>query len=235
MLGSMQRPAPSRYAAGAAALAALVGAWTGHTLEYLRVAGRAGLGASLLSGVHAYMLPVGAVLALAATVWSAHCGRAWLLLGRRLDGLRAALRGALRGRVAAPSPAAAPVSSPSRLLALWLPLGTAQVALYLLQENLEAALSGAPLPGLGPVLGVHAGAAAVQLGVALVLAAALLAAGRLLAHRARTVERCERLLRLLWERLRPRPRLPAGARDAGPSAVELLGAGIWARPPPVAA
>jgi hypothetical protein len=232
----MHRPAPPRTAAGlagATALVALVGAWTGHTLEYVRVAGGAGLAGSLLSGAHAYMLPVGALLALTAALCGARCRRAWLLLGRRLDRLHAALRGALRGRVPTAPSASPPVSPPARLIALWLPLGAAQIALYLVQENLEAAFAGAPAPGLGPVLGVHAGAAAVQMGVALVLAAVLLLGARLLARRALSVERCERLLRVLRDRLVTGPRTPGRARAFDPAPVERFGRQLWSRPPPV--
>src|SRR5207253_1324120 len=155
-------------AAGAAMLAALIGSWLGHTLEYLRVDGGAGMERSLLAGVHAYMVPTGGLLALAAALAGARCRRAWLLLGRRLDRARGALRRLVRGERIAPSaPGRAPaVSAPAGLLALWLPLGAAQIALYLAQENLEAMLAGAPAPGPGPIVGAHWAAAAVQLGVA---------------------------------------------------------------------
>src|SRR4029077_1888868 len=104
---------------------------------------------------------------------------------RRAGGPRAAPRGLPRGERVAPSTLApaAEVSAPAGLLAFWLPLGAAQLALYLAQENLEAVLGGAAAPGLGPVTGVHRAAAALQLGVALVLAAGLLAVGRLLRRR----------------------------------------------------
>jgi hypothetical protein len=123
----MHRPTPPRGlaagAAGAAVVVALGGAWLGHTLEYLRVAGGSGLERAPLAGVHAYMLPVGVVLALAAALTGAHCWRLWFQLGRRLDGARAALLRARRGErvVAAVHPHAA-VSPPARLVALWLPL-----------------------------------------------------------------------------------------------------------------
>ena len=56
---------------------ALVGAWLGHTLEYLRVVVGAGPGRSALAGVHAYMLPVGVLLALAAGQRPKRRRRAW--------------------------------------------------------------------------------------------------------------------------------------------------------------
>jgi hypothetical protein len=234
----MHRATPPRGlaagAAGAAVVVALVGAWLGHTLEYLRVVGGSGLERAPLAGVHGYMLPVGAVLALAAALAGARCWRLWLQLGRRLDGARAALLCARRGeRITTPvhHPHAA-VSPPARLAALWLPLGAAQIALYLAQENLEAVLSGASIPGLGPLLGIHWAAAALQLGVALVLAAALLLAGRVLGGRTRRVERCERLLRTLWARLLRGPETPRRARASRPSPVDRFGRQLWSRPPP---
>lgn len=225
---------PRRLAAAAVVVVALAGAWLGHTLEYLRVMGTAGLDRSLLGGAHAYMLPVGALLALIAALTGAGCWRAWLRLGRRLDGARAALLRAWRGGRAGPEPprAAAWVSPPARLVALWLPLGAVQIALYLIQENLEAVLSGGTAPGPRPLLGVHAAASAVQLGVALVLAAAVLVAGRRLAGRAREVERCERLLRALWERRLHGADAPRRARRCSPSPVDRFGRQLWGRPPP---
>ena len=227
---------PRRPSAGAAAvvLLALVGSWLGHTLEYLRVDGGAGMERALLAGVHAYMLPAGLLLALAAALAGVRCRHAWLVLGRRLDRARAALRGLARGERVAPSTLApaAEVSAPAGLLALWLPLGAAQVAIYLVQENLEAVLAGAPASGIGPVAGVHWAAVALQLGVALVLATGLLAVGRLLRRRVRTIERVERLLRLLWDRLLHGRRSPRGARAWRPAPVERFGHQLWSRPPP---
>jgi hypothetical protein len=229
---------PRRLAAGAAGafvLVALVGAWLGHTLEYLRVVAGAGPGRSALAGVHAYMLPAGVLLALAAAAAGAGCWGAWLGLGRRLDRARAGLVHAWRG--GGPGPAAPPgratraVSPPARLLALWLPLGAAQVGLHLAQENVESILAGGRAAGLGPLLGVHWAAGALQLGVALVLAAALLLAGRLLAGRVRALERCERLLRTLWERRRGGG-VPRGARPCLDPPVERFGRQLWSRPPP---
>ena len=235
MLPAMHRgKPPRRLAAGAVVLVALVGAWLGHTLEYLRVVGAAGLDQSLRSGAHAYMLPVGALLALLAALAGTVCWRAWLRLGSRLDGARDALLRAWRGgrAKADPAPAVVSVSLPARLVALWLPLGAVQIGLYLIQENLEAVLSHRTAPGLGPLLGVHAAASAVQLGVALVLGGALLLAGRPLVGRTRELERCERLLRVLWMRRAHRADAPRGARECSPSPIDRFGRQLWRRPPP---
>ncbi|HEY2702847.1 MAG TPA: hypothetical protein VGL20_04080 [Candidatus Dormibacteraeota bacterium] len=215
--------------------AALLGAWLGHTLEYLRVVDGAPPVRSALAGAHAYMVPVGALLALAAAAAGAGCWRAWLALGRRLDSARAGLAHAWRGGGTIPAGCAAGtaavVSPPARLVALWLPLGAAQLGVYLAQENIESVLAGGRAAGLGPVLGVHWAAAALQLGVALVLAAALLLAGRALAGRAGALERCERLLRTLWARRRD-DGVPRGARPCLDAPVERFGRRLWSRPPP---
>ena len=232
----MQLATPRRHAAAAAAVvvAALLGAWLGHTLEYLRVGGAPGLGTALAAGVHVYMLPLGVLLVLAAAAGAAAGHRAWLGLGLRLDTTRAALFRALRGHAPGPAFAAGPVVSvPGRLLALWLPLGAVQIALYLGQENLETLLAGRPAAGLAPLLGAHRAAAGVQLAVALVLAAALLLAGRLLAGRARELARCVRLLRVLaWSR-RCAGDAPAAPILHLPAPVERFGRQLWSRPPPL--
>ena len=89
------------------AVLALFGTWIGHSLEYLRVGGRAGLRAELVGSVHVYMLPVGAMLIGLAIAGGMGWWRAWQALGRGLDAARAALADALRGhRGAAPAGAA---------------------------------------------------------------------------------------------------------------------------------
>ena len=56
---------------------ALIGVWLTHTVEHLRVGAAAGVSAAAFSSVHVYMLPVGAVLALAAI----HFGQAGVSVG----------------------------------------------------------------------------------------------------------------------------------------------------------
>ncbi len=229
------RTPPRRAASGAAGafvVAALLGAWLGHTLEYLRVVDGAAPVRSALAGAHAYMVPVGVLLGLAAAAAGAGCRRAWLSLGRRLDRARAGLARTWRGGRPVPASGSAPVvSPPARLAALWLPLGAAQLGVYLAQENIESILAGGRAAGLGPILGVHWAAAALQLGVALVLAAALLVARRALAGRAGALERCERLLRTLWARRRDGG-VPGAARPGLDPPVERFGRQLWSRPPP---
>lgn len=234
----MHSPTPPRRvaagAAGAFVLLALLGAWAGHTLEYLRMVGGAGPGPRGLGGAHVYMVPLGALLALAAAAAAAGCWRAWLGLGRRLDRARAGLARAWRGGRTAPAPTGPVprVSPPARLVALWLPLGAAQVTLYLVQENLESILAGGGPAGAGPLLGIHRAATAIHAAVALVLAAAMLAAGRLLARRAGVLAGCERLLRVLWSPRRAAAGLPGRARPRLGPPVDRFGRQLWCRPPP---
>ena len=66
-------------------LLAVIGVWLTHTVEHLRVGTAAGVSAAAFSSVHVYMLPVGALLALAAALAGVGVWRAWWALGRRLE------------------------------------------------------------------------------------------------------------------------------------------------------
>src|ERR1700746_2517456 len=92
----MARGPRRRLFAPSLVLLALVGTWTGHTLEYARVAGRAGLREELFGSVHLYMLPLGALLAVLAAAGGVGWWRAWQALGRRLDAARGTLAASLR-------------------------------------------------------------------------------------------------------------------------------------------
>lgn len=107
-----------------------------------------------------------------------------------------------------------------------------QCALYLVQENLERAAHGLPVPGVGPLLAGLGAAAWIQSAVAVALATALVVAGRLLQSRVVAVQRIERLVRALWERAQRRTssRRPKAAFIV--AAQLLLGSAIWQRPPP---
>lgn len=227
----------TRLKACGSVLLAFVGVWLGHTVEYVRVWGLAGIRAELVGSLHLYMLPVAAVLLLLTALLGARLWRVWAALGHRLDVARAALAGAWRGQRPVPPPRSrvVVVAAPSRLggvVALWLPLAVAQVALYLLQENLEAVVAGAPAPGWGAVSGVHWAASLVHGTVALLLATLVVALGRRLHQRADTVARIENAVRSLWLRV---GRVAGGCRpDTAwrPSLVDRLGAQLWSRPPP---
>jgi len=215
------------------AVLALFGTWIGHSLEYLRVGGRAGLRAELVGSVHVYMLPVGAMLIGLAIAGGMGWWRAWQALGRGLDAARAALADALRGHRGAAAPAGVAPSFAARWGALALLLTGLQVGLYVVQENLEAAAAGRAEPGLGVLLGMHAPAPLVHLGVAALLAAVISGGGRLLRGRAERLRGVSRLLRVLLATLTPRVTPAAPAARWCPSPLERLGRQLWRRPPPV--
>jgi hypothetical protein len=237
-VGVMRR----RLAVTAVVVTALVGEWLGHGISYYRAAGLAGLQAGLSGGIHAYMLPLAAVLLGVGVLGAAGLAQAWLSLGRRFDRsarllarLRRGDRAAVAPPVHHPGHAAERALRPSPLaavLALAMPLAVLQSALYLVQENLEQALRGLPAGGLGPLLDGNGAAAWIQAATALVLATILTAALLLLRSRRRCVERIERLARAFWQRTgrdsgqraRPRPHVIATQL--------LLGSSLWQRPPP---
>ena len=186
----------SRVAASGGVLLAFIGMWIGHTLEYLRVLGSAGLLQSLVSPVHAYMLPVAGVLAVLSALFGLRLWRAWHALNDRLDRALAGLRRIWRGRTdAVPHAPVVRASRGARLIALWLPLAAAQTILYLVQENVEALARSQPAPGLGAITGIHWAAPLVHLYVALLLACGARICQVLLRRREAVVGRVESLLR----------------------------------------
>lgn len=218
---------------------AVVGLWLGHTIEYVRVFGGAGLTTELTGSVHAYMLPLGAAVALAATVGGVWIWRLWVALGARLDRARAMATDLLHGRAPKQSPTigvSATSHSPSLaagVLAAWPALALLQIALYLVQENLEALAARAPAPGFGAISGVHALAPLVHAGVALVLVIAGAGLLRVLQRRARQVAVVEAVVRALLRRWRALPQplaVPPARVAAAPKLV--LGRHILQRPPP---
>jgi hypothetical protein len=222
-----------RIAASGGVLLALVGLFIGHTLEYLRVWGAAGVIASMTNPVHAYMLPVGAILIVLSAVFALRLARAWRKLNARLDTAAASLRRIWRGR-SEDAVESRPRSTPgSRLVAIWLPLAAAQIALYLVQENVEAVASSRPAPGLGAITGIHWAAPFVHLYVALLLACVVRICQVVLHRREVVVERVEALLRaIVRRRTTVAPRVsPALARSVSP--LERVGRHLWRRPPPL--
>jgi hypothetical protein len=217
------------------AVLAVVGAWLGHGVEALRLQGVSGLAASVSGPVHLYMLPVGAALALSGTLVAIWCWRLWRELGRRLTDARGLLHRSWRGGEGEPPPAATldrrPGTLPLRVL--WPALAAGQIAIYVVQENLETAISGRSVPGLGVLGGVHLPVVAVHLAVSLLLAGVVVLAGCLLERRRRLAVGCERLVRALLL-LRGRR---AAARRQGLLWLrpphDRLGAQLWCRPPPL--
>src|SRR4029077_13139182 len=107
----------TRVAASGGVLLALIGLFLGHTLEYLRVWGAAGIVESITNPVHAYMLPVAGVLVALGAVFAFRLARAWRALNDRLDRAAASVRRALSGRPDGAAGVPAPRSTPGTRLA----------------------------------------------------------------------------------------------------------------------
>jgi len=224
----------ARVAASGGVLLAFVGVFIAHTLEYLRVWGPTGVVASMTNPVHAYMLPVAAVLLVLSAVFALRLARAWTSLNERLDLAANGMRRVWRGGGDHVSMAQGRRSTAAtRLLALWLPLAAAQMVLYLVQENVEALASSRPAPGLGALTGIHWAAPLVHLYVSLLLACVVRIYQVVLHRREVVVERVEALLRALARRLRTiAPDLaPPIVRAVSPH--ERAGRQLWRRPPPL--
>jgi hypothetical protein len=223
-----------RLAASASVLLAFIGLWIAHTLEYLRVWGGAGIVGSVTNPVHAYMLPLLGVLAVLGALYGLRLWRAWQALNDRLERAVLGLRSVWRGQ---DSTASAPPTLPSpvaRLAAIWLPLASAQLVLYLIQENVEAIARAQPAPGLGAVTGIHWAAPLVHLYVSFLLACGTRICQVLLHRREVVVARVEALLRVAVRHRRSAPSaVVAGAHDPIASPLDRLGRHLWRRPPPL--
>ena len=223
-----------RFAASGGVVLALVGLFIGHTLEYLRVWGSAGVVASMTNPAHVYMLPVVAVLMVLSAAFALRLARAWQALNDRLDRANAGVRRIWRGRSEnAPAPQSVRSHAGSRLLAIWLPLAATQIVLYVIQENVEALATSQRAPGFGAITGIHWAAPVVHLYVSLVLAASVRICQVLFHRREAVVERVEALLRAIVRRYRFAP--PVFSRPAARvvSPLERVGRHLWQRPPPL--
>jgi hypothetical protein len=224
----------TRVAASASVLLAFIGLWVGHTLEYLRVWGGAGLAGSMTNPVHVYMLPLAAALLVLSALFALRLLRAWRALNARLELAAVRLLRVWRGRVEhVPDSSPRPSSPGARLVAIWLPLAAAQIVLYVIQENIEAIARAQPAPGLASITGVHWAAPIVHLYVALLLACGTRICQILLQRRTAAVERVEAFVRAAMRRLRDLPvsvSLPPASDRL--SLVDILGRDLWRRPPP---
>jgi hypothetical protein len=221
-----------RIASSASVLLAFAGLWISHTLEYLRVWGSTGLIDSWTNPVHAYMLPLAAVLILLSAACGVRLVRTWRGLHDRLDNAAAGLRRIWRGRSAVVTDTPRRSSPGTRLAAIWLPLFLAQMVLYLIQENVEAIARAQPAPGLGAIAGIHWAAPIVHCYVALILACAVRIGQILLHRRAVVVERVEALLRVLVKRSGRIATAVAVPITRVASPLDDLGLHRWRRPPP---
>jgi hypothetical protein len=221
-------------AASGGVLLAFIGVWIAHTLEYLRVWGTGGIAGSITSPVHAYMLPLAALLAVLGAMFGLHLWRAWQTLNARLARAALELRNVWRGRAAAPPDSSASSSPVARLTAIWMPLATAQLVLYLIQENVEAVARAQPAPGLGAITGVHWAAPLVHLYVSLLLACGTRICQVLFQRRRAVVGRVEALLRAGIRRRRTTAvRVVAGTHATIASPLDRIGRHLWRRPPPL--
>lgn len=219
----------SRWVPSVLVLMAFVGTWLGHTLEYLRVDGAGGLVRTMTGSVHVYMLPLGLVLLVGAVVG----GIGWLKvvtdLADRLQRLRGALYGGRRVDLTTGPVEAGPAA---RLCSVWLTLATAQLGLYLVQENLESVAAGRRAAVFGPVLSHHWAAAPIHLAVACALATL---AVPLLGYRRRlerAVRTHERLVARLWGSRRLMLAVPVPVLAPVLTPHQRWGSQRWQRPPP---
>jgi hypothetical protein len=216
-----------------ATLLVFASVWVGHTVEYIRVAGSAGLRAELFGSVHAYMVPVALVILCLGTLAAGWWYRAWCALGVRLAKAEVSIATAWRGGDVESCEPGTSSTAHTRALALWLLLAPIELAIYLLQENIESIHSGLGAPELGPITGIHAAAPIVHLSVLLLGSILVEFATRRLERRAEQVESAIRLLRLIVaRRRRPELRSRTVPRLWLPAPVQLFGRQLWRRPPP---
>ena len=149
-------------------LLALAGTLLGHAIEYGLVSGWRGVALGLAGPLHSYMIPAAAILVVASFVLALRI----TALVRAARSQYAALWRRLHSGVRPSDAREAERASAARHgfdphpLGLALTIATAQVVLYLIQENAEAAIAGAPAPGLAALTGTHWAAALVQFAVA---------------------------------------------------------------------
>ncbi|HSS11961.1 MAG TPA: hypothetical protein VLL25_18890, partial [Acidimicrobiales bacterium] len=183
---------------------------------------------SMAASVHAYMGPTGIVLALAGFIGVLTTARLTHRLERRLGDLYRLRRNGSGTRFSSrrpPDGARWSLGLPALLATVW----AAQCGLYLLQENVEAAVVGRAMPGLAVVSGVHAMAPVVHLLVTLALIGGLWLVRRKVTTLADAVRQAEECLRAVVRVLTTnRPRLPRRAWTP----LERWGTQRWSRPPP---
>ena len=213
----MRTALPTRLRFTSLVVLALVGTWLGHGVEYGLIAGWHGVALGLWGPLHSYMLPTALLLSAASFVLAVRAAAAADAARQRADRLWRLLRRGLRHQ---PEPLTAPAGREPHPFVLGAAVAVAQIGLYVLQENVEAALQGSTAPGLGAVSGAHWSAPLVQVAFAAWLTLGWLACHRLLRRREQVVAELAAVLRAIARRRsRPgsRPR-PAAARLASPCA-----------------
>lgn len=186
-------------------LVAVAGEWIVHQLEYLIEYGRQ-FGPEMAATPHRYYMgPAGAALAagtlLALTLTA---------LALRLHGLEyRRLRQLLPRSVQELGPRPYVPASPRAIARTTLVLAIMQIAVYLVQENLEAMAEGLSLPGLQTLIGAqHLTVLPLHLLIALCLATILWTAVSLLRRSRSLVQQIRLLVRLFLsgQGARPHPR-----------------------------
>ena len=224
----MRGPSISTASKWSIGFTALIGAWVGHFVEYVRVAGwPAGLG-EMGSSVHSYFFPAGAALTAVMFGMVLLARRAWRLLGERIV---AAEVGLWRRPATVPAPVGQPRAGVG-VARLWMALALLQTATWVIQENLEAVGAGHPAPMLGVVSGVHWLAPVVQAEVALILAAVYSIVHHWLARRRSRLVVLERLVARRWSRRCGLAPVVARVASVPSTPLERWGKQRWLRPPP---
>jgi hypothetical protein len=205
---------------------AMVGVWLSHNLEYLRVWGAHRFADEALSSIHLYMGPIGALLLVGGVVGVQSSVR----LARRLESRLAELAGQGPGRAQTVGRAGSGQVgwsfAVSTLVAIvWL----LQSGLYLAQENVEAWLGHAPVPGLGALTGAHALAPLVHLAVTLALVTVVC----LLRRRVTALAAAVRATAAWMRACRPVAAAVAAPQSRSWTPVQRWGTQRWCRPPPV--
>ncbi|HEX6539007.1 MAG TPA: hypothetical protein VF155_07495 [Candidatus Dormibacteraeota bacterium] len=181
-------------------LLALIGTLFGHAVEYGIAAGWRGVEMGLWGPAHSYMVPAAAILVAVSFLLALRIASAARLARRRADRLWLELRGGVRD--GAPAEVRRRIAAEPHPLGLFIGVGLAQVTLYLLQENIEAVVSGLPAPGFGAISGAHLTAPLVQLTFAAWLTLAWVTVSRLLRRRVAALDRIESVFRAIRRRRR---------------------------------
>jgi hypothetical protein len=209
---------------------ALAGAWLGHFVEYVRVAGWSSGLAEMSSSVHSYFFPAGAALAAVLFGLVVLARRAWAAIDHRI---RTAEIGLWKRPKSMPGASAGEVRGHVGVVGLWLLLTGLQTLTWIFQENLEAIGGGRRAPMLGVVSGAHWLAPVIQAEIALILAASYVLVNRWFTRRRSRLILLERLVTRRWTPnlgLLPVRILPIWATS---TPLERWGRQRWQRPPPI--
>ena len=213
---------------------ALVGAWLGHFIEYVRVSGWHGGVAQMSGADHVYFMPAGAALVGLVIGASLLLRRAWRTLDDRLRIAEAFLRWPMRRR---PPEAAFATgrSGPRRgapgVTNTWIALTLLQTGIWVAQENLESIAAGRHAPLLGVLSGAHALAPVVLAEVALLLTGVYVLMHRTFSAKALRTAAIEHLAVRKWLRCTISLAFDAW-RVPTSTPLQRWGAQRWQRPPP---